>query len=102
MRVICIENSVIVDKDRTDFGAISAHKGSVYNVIGSVDSEKLKEKTGINYASGDWYEFLELPGLHHHIRFLEIPDDDIEVEIETTKNKSYENSVNNNRSGFTC
>jgi hypothetical protein len=79
MRVICIENSIVIDKERPDFGSVSAHKGSVYNVIGSVEGEVLREKDGLNYAPGPWYEFLELKGLHHHVRFLEIPDDLNEV-----------------------
>ena len=79
MRVICIENSIMVDKYKPDFGSIVAHKGSIYNVIGSVEGEVLRERKGVNFALGPWYEFLELQGLHHHIRFLEIPDDLDEV-----------------------
>ena len=77
MRVICIENSLVVNCDHPSCGSIAAHKGSVYNVIGSVSGEVLRKKTGLGYALGPWYEFLELEGLHHHIRFLEIPEDDI-------------------------
>ena len=90
MRVICIENSIIVDRYRSDFGTISAHKGSIYNVIGSIQGEELREKTGLGYALGPWYEFLELEGFHHHIRFLELPEDDFEEKIEKTKIISYE------------
>jgi len=79
MRVICIENSIVVDINHPSLGSIAAHKGSVYNVIGSVSGEVLREKTGHNYALGPWYEFLELKGFHHHVRFLEIPEDDILV-----------------------
>ena len=81
--VICIENSTVIDRYRSDFGSIVAHKGSVYNVIGSISGEELREKTGLGYALGPWYEFLELQGYHHHIRFLEIPEDDIEDYINT-------------------
>jgi hypothetical protein len=88
MRVICIENSIIIDRYKPDFGSIATHKGSIYNVIGSISGEELREKTGLGYALGSWYEFLELDGLHHHVRFLEIPEDD--VEVETSKIKSYE------------
>ena len=81
MRVICIENSIIIDKDKPNFGGIATHKGCVYHVINSIDGEVLSEKRDMNYAPGAWYEFLEIPGwLHHHIRFLEIPEDDIEIE----------------------
>ena len=84
MRVICIENSIIVDRYRSDFGTISAHKGSIYNVIGSIQGEELREKTGLGYALGPWYEFLELEGFHHHIRFLELPEDDlVEEQVES-------------------
>jgi hypothetical protein len=79
MRVICIENSIVVDINHPSLGSIAAHKGSVYNVIGSISGEVLREKTGHNYALGPWYEFLELKGFHHHVRFLEIPEDDILV-----------------------
>jgi hypothetical protein len=77
MRVICIENSLCVDED--NLGAIVAYKGSIYHVVNTVDGTELrKRKPTINFASGSWYEFLEIEGLHHHIRFLEIPDDDLE------------------------
>jgi hypothetical protein len=55
MRVICIENSIVVDINHPSLGSIAAHKGSVYNVIGSVSGEVLREKTGHNYALGPWY-----------------------------------------------
>lgn len=64
MRVICIENSIMVDKDRPDFGTI-------------VEGEVLRERKGMNFSLGPWYMFLELQGFHHHIRFLEIPDDSV-------------------------
>ena len=82
MRVICIEDSLVIDKDKPSFGSISAHKGCVYNVIGSVDGEVMRKqrKEWENFASGAWYEFLELEGLHHHVRFREIPEDDVEIE----------------------
>ena len=91
MRVICIENSLLVDRDNPNCGSICAHKGSIYNVIGSVDAQKLRDKTGINFASGVWYEFLEVRGLHHHIRFLELPEDDL---LETQKTENYEHIYN--------
>ena len=86
MRVICVQNSILIDKNNPNCGGVIAHKGSIYTVIGTIQGEKMKEMTGINFAPGIWYEFLELPGFHHHIRFLEILEDDIEVEMETTKN----------------
>lgn len=87
MRVICIENSICVDRDK-NFGSICTHKGSIYNVIGTIQGEELREKTGLNCAPGPWYRFLEMEGSHHHIRFLEIPDDDVEIK----ENKHYETS----------
>ena len=83
MRVICIENSVLINGNHPNVGSIVAHKGSIYNVIGSVEGEVLRKRDKLNYALGAWYEFLELPGLHHHIRFLEIPDDSFETEEES-------------------
>ena len=83
MRVICIEDSLIIDRDNPSFGSVSAHKGCVYNVIGSVDGEVMRKNKGKNFASGVWYEFLELQGLHHHVRFLEIPEDDVEIETNS-------------------
>jgi len=87
MRVICIENSIVVDRYRSDFGTISAHKGSIYNVIGATSGEELRQRTGLGYALGPWYEFLELEGLHHHVRFVELDED---TELETEKTKQYE------------
>jgi len=73
MRVICIENSLCVDQE--GYGSIRTHKGSIYHVIDVISGEEMREKTGINFATGPWYEFLETEGKHHHIRFLEIPDE---------------------------
>lgn len=80
MRVICIENSILVDEDNPNFGGVCTHKGSIYHVVNSIEGEKMREKTGIPYGLGPWYEFLEVKGLHHYIRFLEIPEDDIQIE----------------------
>ena len=80
MRVICIENSVWQDGPHA--GQICAHKGSVYHVTGSVEGQELREKTGIQYGLGAWYGFLELSGIHHSMRFLEIPEDDVEEEVQ--------------------
>ena len=43
----------------------------------------MRKNKGKNFASGVWYEFLELKGLHHHVRFLEIPEDDVEIETNS-------------------
>ena len=85
MRVICIENSLCVDEGE-DKGKVYTHKGSIYHVISVTDGEEMREKTGINYAPGPWYEFLEVEGKHHHIRFLEIPDQTEEL-MEYSKEK---------------
>ena len=87
MRVVCIENSIVMDTNSPRFGSVAAHKGSIYNVIGSVDAQVLRDKTGLNYAHGPWYEFLELEGLHHHVRFIELDED---TELETEKTQHYE------------
>lgn len=75
MRVICIENSLWCDGPYQ--GQVCIHKGSVYHVTGSVDAEQIKQ-AGIPAAPGTWYSLLEVEGVHHYIRFLEIPEDDNE------------------------
>jgi hypothetical protein len=80
MRVICIEDSLWCDGPHQ--GQVCTHKGSVYHVTGSMEGEQVREKLGISYALGTWYSFLEVPGIHHHMRFLEIPEDNIEVSEE--------------------
>lgn len=87
MRVICIENSLCVDEQ--GYGSIRTHKGSIYHVIDVISGEEMREKTGINFASGHWYEFLEVEGKHHHIRFLEIPDETEEL-FESIKKNEYD------------
>ena len=76
MRVICIENSIWKDGSVND-GHIATHKGAIYHVTGSADASALHTQ-GFPAAPGVWYEFLEVPGVHHGIRFLEIPEDDSE------------------------
>lgn len=85
MKVICIENSVLIDEGE-DKGKIITHKGSIYHVVDVISGEEMREKTGLNFASGPWYEFLEVEGKHHHIRFLEIPDQTEEI-MEYSKEK---------------
>ena len=86
MRVICIENSLWCDGPYQ--GQICAHKGSIYHVTSSVDAEQVRQR-GVPAAPGIWYQFLEVSGTHHHIRFLELPDDEVmEVdELELLKVK---------------
>lgn len=88
MRVICIENSLCVDED--DLGAIVAHKGSIYHVINVIEGVELRKRKPINFALGPWYEFLEAEGLHHHVRFLEIPDDNELIENEIKINELWQ------------
>lgn len=80
MRVICIESAVW--QDGPNAGAICVHKGSVYHVTGSITGEQIYANTGIPAAYGHWFNLLEVPGAHHHARFLEIPDDDFEEGIQ--------------------
>lgn len=96
MRVICTENSVLIDEGE-DNGKVCAHKGSIYHVIDVINGEEMREKTGINYASGPWYEFLEMEGKHHHIRFLEIPDDTNELMENLSLNKDKTNKYDTER-----
>jgi hypothetical protein len=76
MRVICIEDSIWQDGNEYD-GTIAAHKGAIYHVTGSADASALHAQ-GFPAAQGVWYGFLEIPGVHHGIRFLEIPEDENE------------------------
>ena len=85
MRVICIESTIwVVSKNLEEIGKTSVQKGSIYHVTGSITGEKIRS-LGEKFkaaAQGIWYEFLELPGMHHSSRFLEIPDDDFEEGIQ--------------------
>lgn len=85
MRVICIEDSLCVDED--NIGAIVTYKGSIYHVVNVTEGIELRKRKPINFAPGPWYEFLEVEGLHHHVRFLEIPDDNGLIENEIKLNK---------------
>ena len=82
MRVICIEDSLWEDGPHR--GQICAHKGSVFHVTGSIEGEQMRQMVTpyVNYALGTWYSFLEIPGVHHGVRFLEIPEDEIEMSRE--------------------
>jgi hypothetical protein len=80
MKVICIENSIWKDGSEYD-GTIATYKGAIYHVTGSGDASVLHAQ-GFPAAPGIWYEFLEVMGVHHGIRFLEIPDDDFEEGIQ--------------------
>lgn len=85
MRVICIESTVWVEsKNPEDIGKTSVQKGSIYHVTGSLTGEEVRALGGnfVHAAQGTWYEFLELNGMHHSSRFLEIPDDDFEEGIQ--------------------
>lgn len=75
MRVICIEDSLW--QDGPQIGEISTYKGSIYHVTGSIEGEKLRQMAPhVKYTSGTWYSFLEVPGIHHSVRYLEIPDEE--------------------------
>ena len=66
------------------------HNGVVIenaSMIGTTSGEELRQRTGLGYALGPWYEFLELEGLHHHVRFVELDED---TELETEKTLEYE------------
>lgn len=84
MRVICIESSTwAYSKKPEEIGTISVQKGSIYHVTSSVDAEEMrKDERFRNAGDGTWYELLELPGWHHSMRFLKLPDDEVEEEVE--------------------
>lgn len=78
MRVICIESTTWVHGVPVEhLGTVSIQKGNIYHVTGSVDGETIRKETNLPFALGTWYELLEVPGIHHSMRFLEIPDDDV-------------------------
>ena len=80
MRVICIQTTFWEDGVPPEhYGTISVSKGSIYHVTGSVDGAMMRRETGLPYAEGAWYQLLELAGVHHSSRFLEIPDDNVLV-----------------------
>ena len=83
MRVICIETTTwAAGVPQEHLGTVSVRKGSVYHVTGSVDGELLRKETNQPYANGTWYQLLELPGVHHFTKFLEIPEDTVEANEE--------------------
>ena len=83
MRVICTETTTWMNGVPPEqLGTISVKRGSIYHVTGSVDGEVLRKETKQPFANGTWYELLEIPGVHHSMRFLEIPDDDFEEGIQ--------------------
>ena len=85
MRVICIESTTWAYSGKPEeIGTPSIKKGSIYHITGSLTGEQVRALGG-NFkhaAQGIWYEFLELNGIHHSSRFLEIPDDDFEEGIQ--------------------
>ena len=85
MRVICIESTTWAysEKRPEEVGTVSVRKGSIYHVTGSVDAEQLRQHEIFRGAGeGTWYQLLELDGWHHSMRFLEIPDDEVEEKVE--------------------
>jgi hypothetical protein len=85
MRVICIESTTwAYSKNSKEIGTPSIKKGSIYHVINSFTGEQIRamSENFKHAAQGIWYEFLELNGMHHSSRFLEIPDDDFEEGIQ--------------------
>ena len=83
MRVICTETTVwSAGVPQEQLGTTSVRRGSIYHVTGSVDGEVLRKETNQPFAHGTWYQLLEIPGVHHSMRFLELPDDDFEEGIQ--------------------
>jgi hypothetical protein len=85
MRVICIESTVWVYSKRSEeIGTPSIKKGSIYHVTNSFTGEQVRalSENFKHAAPGVWYEFLELNGIHHSSRFLEIPSDEVEEAVD--------------------
>ena len=92
MRVICIESTTwSYSKRPEEIGTLSVQKGSIYHVTSSIEGHEIRKHENLRGAAdGTWYELLELTGWHHSMRFLEIPDDEVEEavdELELVKNK---------------
>lgn len=84
MRVICIESTTwAYNKNPELIGRLSTQKGSIYHVTESIEGPELrKDEKFSRAADGIWYGLLELGGWHHSMRFLEIPDDKVEEEVD--------------------
>ena len=85
MRVICIESTTwAYSKNSEEIGTPSIKKGSIYHVTNSFTGEQVRalDENFKHAAPGIWYEFVEMTGMHHSMRFLEIPDDDFEEGIQ--------------------
>lgn len=84
MRVICIESTTWAhNKNPELIGRLSTLKGSIYHVIESIEGCELRKNEKFSRcADGIWYDLLELGGWHHSMRFLEIPDDKVEEEVD--------------------
>lgn len=92
MRVICIESTTwSYSKRPEEIGTLSVQKGSIYHVTSSIEGHEIRKHENLRGAAdGTWYELLELTGWHHSMRFLEIPDNEVEEavdELELVKNK---------------
>jgi len=94
MKVICIESTTWAYNKKTELiGTLSTQRGSIYHVTESIEGSELrKDEKFSRAADGTWYDLLELGGWHHSMRFLEIPDDEVEeavdeLQLELVKNK---------------
>jgi hypothetical protein len=94
MRVICIESTTWAYNKKPELiGKLSTQKGAIYHVTESIEGHELrKDERFSGAADGIWYDLLELGGWHHSMRFLEIPDDEVEeavdeLQLELVKNK---------------
>jgi len=87
MKVICSTTEYYVDENGNPSSHISVRKGSVYNVINVIDSNEFKNEFISKHkrppAEGKWYELLEIVGLHHESKFVELPDYLFEDNVET-------------------
>lgn len=87
MRVICSVTEYYLDENGKVTSNVSVRKGSIYNVINVVDMNQFKnefiKKHKLIPAQGKWYELLEVVGLHHESKFVELPDYLFEENVET-------------------
>lgn len=87
MRVIGITTEYYVDENGNPSSIVSIRKGSVYNVTDIISHEDILvsfiKKHKRPPAEGKWFQVLEVVGLHHESKFVELPDYLFEINTET-------------------
>lgn len=85
MKLICIVTEKYFKSEE-----ISVRKGSIYHVINKYTQEEITQKRNLPsdfLQKGTWYELLEIDGVHHESKFLELPEDLFNFSEETKKSQ---------------